>query len=49
MSTYRKDSELSRFNRSAANKWFPVSKETALVAAEAEDISEKALAPMTAQ
>ena len=43
MSTYRKDSELSRFNRSAANKWFPVSKETALVAAEAEDISRKSL------
>ena len=32
MSTYRKDSELSRFNRSAAKWWFPVSKETASVA-----------------
>jgi thiamine biosynthesis lipoprotein len=31
MSTYRDDSELSRFNRAAANEWFAVSAETAHV------------------
>jgi FAD:protein FMN transferase len=31
MSTYREDSELSRFNRAAADEWFPVSPETAYV------------------
>jgi thiamine biosynthesis lipoprotein len=31
MSTYREDSELSRFNRAAAGDWFPVSPETAYV------------------
>jgi thiamine biosynthesis lipoprotein len=31
MSTYREDSELSRFNRAAAKTWFPVSKPTAYV------------------
>jgi thiamine biosynthesis lipoprotein len=41
MSTYRDDSEISRFNRFAADKWFAVSKETATVALEAEDISRK--------
>lgn len=31
MSTYREDSELSRFNRAAAGEWFAVSPETAYV------------------
>lgn len=31
MSTYSEDSELSRFNRAAADEWFPVSPETAYV------------------
>jgi FAD:protein FMN transferase len=31
MSTYRDDSELSRFNRAAAKTWFPVAKPTAYV------------------
>jgi FAD:protein FMN transferase len=31
MSTYREDSELSRFNRAAAGDWFPVSPQTAYV------------------
>lgn len=35
MSTYRDDSELSRFNRTAAKKWFPVSSATAHVVREA--------------
>ncbi len=35
MSTYRDDSELSRFNRAAAKQWFPVSSETAHVVREA--------------
>ena len=38
MSTYRKDSELSRFNQQKSTKWFSVSKETASVAYEAEQI-----------
>ena len=32
MSTYRPDSELSRFNRAPAGEWFPVSAATAEVA-----------------
>jgi thiamine biosynthesis lipoprotein len=32
ISTYREDSEVSRFNRAAANEWFPVSTETAYLA-----------------
>jgi thiamine biosynthesis lipoprotein len=35
MSTYRDDSELSRFNRAPEKEWFPVSPETAHVVAEA--------------
>jgi len=35
MSTYRKDSELSRFNASRSTDWYPVSAETARVVAEA--------------
>jgi thiamine biosynthesis lipoprotein len=35
MSTWREDSELSRFNASRSDAWFPVSNETARVAAEA--------------
>lgn len=41
MSTYRPDSELSQFNRSAPGDWFPVSEATAVVAAAAQDISSK--------
>ena len=41
MSTYRENSELSRFNRAAANSWFPVSKETAEVATKAIVISKR--------
>jgi thiamine biosynthesis lipoprotein len=41
MSTYRPDSELSRFNRAPAGEWFPVSEATAEVAAAAQVISEK--------
>ena len=41
MSTYRPDSELSRFNRAAAGEWFPVSAATAKVVAAAREISEK--------
>ncbi|NNL65754.1 MAG: FAD:protein FMN transferase [Myxococcales bacterium] len=40
MSTYREDSELMRFNRSAGTDWFPVAAETALVVGEALRISE---------
>lgn len=39
MSTWREDSELSRFNRSRETDWFPVSPETAEVVAEAQRIS----------
>jgi thiamine biosynthesis lipoprotein len=39
MSTYRPDSELSRFNRAAAGEWFPVSAATADVVAAAQAIS----------
>jgi thiamine biosynthesis lipoprotein len=41
MSTYRPDSELSRFNRAPAGKWFPVSEGVAHVAAAAQKISEQ--------
>lgn len=39
MSTWKEDSEVSRFNRSAANEWFPVSRETAAVVRRAQEIS----------
>ncbi len=35
MSTYRADSEVSRFNRAATTNWFPVSSDTASVVTEA--------------
>ncbi len=38
MSTYRDDSEISRFNRQATTEWFPVSAATASVVAEAIEI-----------
>ncbi|HBO44248.1 MAG TPA: FAD:protein FMN transferase ApbE, partial [Planctomycetaceae bacterium] len=38
MSTYRDDSELSRFNVSSSTDWFEVSPETAAVACEAIEI-----------
>ncbi|MEX0611595.1 MAG: FAD:protein FMN transferase [Pirellulales bacterium] len=41
MSTYRADSELSRFNRTAAGEWFAVSSATAEVVAAAQALSEK--------
>ena len=41
MSTYRGDSELSRFNRSPTGEWFAVSAATAHVVAAAQDISRK--------
>jgi len=41
MSTYRPDSELSRFNRFAGRDWFDVSPETAQVVREALSISSK--------
>ncbi len=41
MSTYRDDSELSRFNRAAAGEWFAVSRATAEVAAAAQELSRK--------
>jgi thiamine biosynthesis lipoprotein len=41
MSTYRPDSEVCRFNRAAANEWFPVSTATAEVVATALDVSRK--------
>jgi FAD:protein FMN transferase len=41
MSTYREDSELSRFNRAAAGQWFAVSQSTADVVAAAQEISRK--------
>ena len=40
MSTYRPESELSRFNASQSTDWFPVSQETATVVAEAQRVSE---------
>jgi thiamine biosynthesis lipoprotein len=41
MSTYRDDSELSRFNRAPAEVWFGVSPATARVAIAAQEISRK--------
>ena len=41
MSTYREDSELSRFNRAPADEWFPVSAATAHVVDAAQEISRK--------
>lgn len=41
MSTYRPDSELSRFNRAPAGEWFGVSAATAEVVAAAQEISAK--------
>lgn len=38
MSTYRQDSELSRFNRHGGADWFEVSEDTAIVVAEAKRI-----------
>jgi len=40
MSTWRKDSEISRFNAHAGTDWFPVSADTVTVLAEAQRISE---------
>jgi len=39
MSTYKKDSDVSRFSRSRSTDWFSVSSETATVVAEAQRIS----------
>ena len=41
MSTYRSDSEISRFNRAPAGEWFPVSRAVAEVVAASREISEK--------
>ena len=41
MSTYRRDSEISRFNSASAGEWFTVSRSTAEVVAASRDISEK--------
>jgi len=41
MSTYRADSEISRFNRAPAGKWFAVSRAVAEVVAASREISEK--------
>lgn len=38
MSTWRPDSELSRFNASTSTEWFPVSRDTAFVVSEAKKI-----------
>lgn len=40
MSTWRSDSEISRFNRSGDTTWFPVSRETARVVSAAKAIGE---------
>jgi thiamine biosynthesis lipoprotein len=39
MSTYRPESELSRFNYGSSTDWVPVSEDTAIVVAAAQDIS----------
>jgi thiamine biosynthesis lipoprotein len=39
MSTYRKDSEISRFNSAQSTNWFPISNDFAFVVAEAQHIS----------
>lgn len=41
MSTYRADSELSRFNESRSTDWFPVSADTAAVVTAALEIAER--------
>jgi thiamine biosynthesis lipoprotein len=41
MSTYRTDSELSRFNRGPGGKWIPISKPIVEIVAAAHEISEK--------
>jgi thiamine biosynthesis lipoprotein len=41
MSTYRDDSEISRFNRAPAGEWFPVSRAVAEVVAASRKISEE--------
>src|SRR5436190_2962187 len=41
MSTYRDDSEISRFNRATAGKWFAVSRAVAEVVVASREISEK--------
>lgn len=51
MSTWRPDSELSRFNRSPSTDWFPVSKDVVVVVAEAKriwELSEGAFDPTVA-
>src|SRR3954462_3151931 len=41
MSTYRDDSEISRFNRARAGEWFDVSRAVAEVVVASREISEK--------
>src|SRR5207237_7209834 len=41
MSTYRPDSEISRFNRAPAGEWFGVSRDVAEVVSASREISEK--------
>lgn len=41
MSTYKEDSEISRFNRDEKTDWFDVSKETALVVQKALEVSRR--------
>ncbi len=41
MSTYRADSELSRFNRCEGSEWFPVSADTALVVTTALEVGQQ--------
>lgn len=41
MSTWKKDSEISRFNQSTSTDWFPVSKDFAFVIKEAITLSER--------
>ncbi len=41
MSTYRIDSEISRFNRAPVGEWFAVSPEVAIVIVKSREISEK--------
>ena len=40
MSTYREDSEVSRFNHTAPGEWFPVSEETARLVQRATELSQ---------
>ena len=41
MSTYRDDSEISRFNRAPSSEWFAVSRDVAKVVTASREISEK--------